>query len=307
VDAIEPYMYVIFLMVIVILYWMTIGLHIALSVVCPKTKSLEITEKEENERDNSLLDFYHMHLTDQRYIKSKFGYSLAIYDMIHHQTNKFVVMSHGYTYSHHGLIKYAKMMISLGFNVVLYDQRYHGQSGGKNTSLGYFEQDDLKTVIDHVYQRFGPDIVLGTYGESMGAATCLLEQAHDPRVKFIISDASFARLKPIIKKEIRQKKLPAWIFFQIANAFVYLISKANLIKVQPIEALEKAKIPILFVHGKQDDFIPYQDTETMYRSYDGPKEIFLADKEAYHARSYYFNKTLYYQTLKSFIETYVDQ
>lgn len=303
----EWYIYLIIFLVIIILFWLYIGMQIAMSIIVPRVRGLSKTEIEEHERDDTLLDFYHQSLTKVYAIESTHHYPLAVYEMILDQSIKrFVVISHGYTYSHHGSIKYAKMMMKLGFNVVLYDHRYHGASGGVNSTLGYYEKDDLKTVIDHLFKNYGSDIYLGTYGESMGSSTCLLEQKEDSRVRFVVSDAGFSSLKPLIIREIKHKKLSSFLFYGIAKMFVWLISRANLSKVNPIEAIQESKIPMMFVHGKLDDFIPYQDALDMYESYGGPKRLFLAENKAYHARSYYYNQELYFSKLKEFVDELLD-
>lgn len=299
--------YLIFGLIIIVLFWLYIAMQIAMSIVVPKVRNLNKTIVEENERDHRLIDYYQSHKTNELEIESAYKYPIHIYEMIQdRKIKKFVVISHGYTYSHHGSIKYAKMMIDLGFNAILYDHRYHGLSGGKNTTLGFYERNDLKQVIDYAYETYGEDIYLGTYGESMGSSTCLLEQAIDSRVKFVISDAGFKSLKLLIKKEIKRKKLPVWLFYGVANLFVWLISKANMNKVNPIEAIKETQIPMMFVHGKLDNFIPYQDAIDMYESYQGPKHLFLAETKAYHARSYYHNKETYFTELKSFVDKYLE-
>lgn len=304
----EWYEYMIFIVVFVFLLWFYIGLQIAMMIVTPNTKSIGETMVEESQRDPSMIPYLNNHLTKEYHIKSKFGYPIHIYEMLEYKdSNRFVIMSHGYTYSHHGTIKYAKMMIELGYNVLLYDHRFHGDSGGKNTTLGYHEQHDLYTVISHAYEKYDHDIFLGTYGESMGAATCLLEQAFDDRVKFVISDASFKDLKVLIKSQIKAKRLAPWLFYGIVNLNVWFISKGNLSKVSPIKSIENSRIPILFVHGKLDDFIPYQHTLDMYDSYKGEKMLFIAEKESYHARSYYKNQKEYYDVLEEFNNKYLQE
>lgn len=302
----EWYEYLIFFVIFIFLLWFYIGLQIAMMIVTPYIKNINETLVEESQRDPSLIPYLNKHLTDKFKIKSKFGYQLQVYELIENKENKrFVVMSHGYTYSHHGTIKYAKMMIELGYNVILYDHRFHGESGGKNTTLGYHEHHDLNTVISYVYKKYGDDLFLGTYGESMGSATCLLEQAYDERVMFVISDAGFKDLKTLIKSQIKAKRLAPWMFYGIVNLNVWFISKGNLTKVSPIESIKNSDIPILFVHGKLDDFIPYQDTVDMYESYLGKKMLFLAEKNAYHARSYYHNQEKYFAILKEFNDRYL--
>lgn len=298
--------YSLFALIFILLVWFYLGLLIALAIVTPRIKTLNETVLEESLRDPSLIPYLNDHLTSDYTLVSKYGYSIHVYELIKDsQLKKFVVLSHGHTYSHHGVIKYAKMMHRLGFNVIMYDQRFHGLSGGKNTTLGYYEQYDLFEVISHIYKIYGDDIYLGTYGESMGSSTVLLEQKIDDRVKFVISDAGFKDLKTLIKRQIKQKHLPSWLFYDLVNVCVWLISKANLSKVSPIEAIKESKIPIMFVHGKQDNFIPYSHTVEMFETYQGEKMLYLADKQAFHARSYYQNKDEYFEALEDFSQRFL--
>jgi hypothetical protein len=303
------YIYVIiFALVFVFLLWLYIGLHIALNIVRPSIKTIDQTEVEEKERDYSLFDDYENFFTDTYSIQSNHHYHLSVYERIQYKASKkFVVIVHGYTYSHHGSLKYAKMMLRLGYNVIIYDHRFHGNSGGKNTTLGYYEKDDLKTVIDHIYKKHGQDIFLGTYGESMGGATVLLEQETDDRVKFLVSDSAFKDIKSLIYIRLREKMIPAFIFYPIAMVFVWLISGAFFFKVKPIKAIENSQIPMFFVHGLQDDYIPFTHSKDMYEHYKGPKKLFIADGKAFHARSYYHHKEEYYQELSDFFNHYVEK
>ncbi|MFW5793907.1 MAG: alpha/beta hydrolase [Bacillota bacterium] len=298
--------YLVFALVLLFLLYLYIALQIALAIVIPKVKSLEDTIEEESLRDISLIKYLNDNITSEYMIKSRYGYKLKVYEMVNLKSNKYVVISHGYTYSHLGSIKYAKMMKNLGFNAILYDHRFHGSSGGKNTTLGYYEKYDLYDVISHIYKEKGEDIYLGTYGESMGASTALLEQAFDKRVKFVVSDSGYKDLKDLIKQKIADKKLSSTIFFPAVNMFAWIITKANLKSVKPLESIKNNKIPVLFVHSKDDDFITYKDSLAMYNFYQGKKMLFIGEKLAGHARTYYSNKTEYFKVLKEFINLYTD-
>jgi len=104
----EWYGYLIFVVTFLFLLWLYIGLQIAIMIVTPNIKRISETMVEESQRDPSLIPYLNDHLTSKYHIKSKFGYSLQLYELIEYKDSKrFVVMSHGYTYSHHGTIKYA--------------------------------------------------------------------------------------------------------------------------------------------------------------------------------------------------------
>jgi hypothetical protein len=221
------------------------------------------------------------------------------------KSNKFVVIAHGHTYTHHGSIKYARMMFEEGFNVIIFDQRYHGNSGGSNTTLGYYEKFDLYDIISLVYKEFGKDIFLGTYGESMGAATILLEQEIDKRVKFCISDCSYSDFKIFLYEKLAKYHLPKFSYHFI-NFFVKFIASFSVDEVSPIKSIQDSRIPILFIHGKQDNLIHYHHSIDMYEKYGGEKKLFLANNNATHAYSYFSDTDDYIDNVKSFLKEYVD-
>lgn len=81
-------------------------------------------------------------------IESSFGYKLAgTYIFNAKPTNNTVIIVHGITSSRWESMKYADMYIDMGFNVVVYDSRYHGKSGGNDISLGFFEKTDFYSFL----------------------------------------------------------------------------------------------------------------------------------------------------------------
>ncbi|MGD9963858.1 MAG: alpha/beta hydrolase [Candidatus Izemoplasmatales bacterium] len=292
-----------FLLAVVLLFliFLFVALQIAFTIVLPKKRSLELTKEMELAKDSLIFNFYDEHLTKEGFVESRYGYNIKLYYFLNSKSKQYVIMSHGHTHSHHGMLKYAQMMKDYGFNVIIYDQRYHGNSGGKNTTLGFYEKFDLYDLITHVFKEFGEDIFLGTYGESMGAATVLLESSFDERVKFVISDCGFSSLDFLIKEQLRSKKVPK-IFYPFINMFVKIITGIKMEEVSPIKAIKNINKPILFIHGKQDLFIGYEHSVNMYDSYSGPKKIYLAEGNATHANSFYAKDLKYKEIVKDFLE-----
>ena len=144
-------------------------------------------------------------------LRSPYGYDLSGTWLPLTGSKKTIILLHGFPYTRIGMIKYIPVFRSRGFNVLIYDQRYFGRSGGPFTSYGYYEKHDLKAALDWVLEQTGPDSLVGTLGESMGGATVLLHGAIDPRPAFIIANSCYADLREAMQIRLRdQYHLPAF-------------------------------------------------------------------------------------------------
>ena len=223
------------------------------------------------------------------------------------KSSKFMVMAHGHTYTHYGCVKYARMMMNHGYNIVLFDERFHGDSGGEFTTLGYLEKDDLYTMISDTFSKYGEDIFVGTYGESMGAATVLLEAVNDKRVKFVVSDCGFADFGLLIRQLSWSRfRMPVYPFHWFVLIVFKLATGFSIRGISPIRDINKINVPIMFVHGKADQYISSKHTVDMYEKYIGDKQLFLADNNAQHAGSYAADQENYESSIKIFLEKYIN-
>ncbi|OQX93210.1 MAG: hypothetical protein B6I17_03705 [Tenericutes bacterium 4572_104] len=291
--------------ILVILFWG--GSFIALGIIKPNRRSLLDTSSLEEEKYPGIMNFYRENLKNKYEIKSRYNYNLAVYYLENKSpSNRFIVMSHGHTYTHHGCLKYARMMMRYGYNIILYDQRYHGDSGGKFTTLGWYEKDDLYDVITDTINRYGKDITIGLYGESMGSATVLLEASIDKRVQFVFSDCGFSNLEELVREILYVKTKPyVRIFLPFGKIMFRIFTKVKMSRISPIDALNTISLPIFFAHGKADNFISYTHTQKMYDSYNGPKQIFIALNNSLHAEGYLKDEFNYEAAVKEFYEKFI--
>jgi len=293
--------------ILLLLFIVLMSRKIAHNVYHPLRWSIEETRVKENERTPDLMAAYDSWEKTSYELHSRFGYDLKVHFVPFMNpdgtlSKKFVVIAHGYTYTHHGSIKYADIMRKLGFSVVMFDERFHGESGGKNCSLGFYEQYDLEDLISDTFRRYGNDLFLGTYGESMGATTALLEQAFDKRLKFVIADCAFADMSMLVTYLIKRKAhLPKYPFLPLSNLFFKAATGASMQAVEPRVAILKATQPVMFLHGSDDAFVPCIHSQILYDLCPTAKALYLAPNNARHAESFRKNREEYTRLVTEFL------
>ena len=170
-----------------------------------------------------------------------------------------VVIAHGLTETKERHFKRAWKLNALGHDVVLFDHRDHGRSGGRGVTFGVQEKEDLRAVIDDAQRRGFIDTSRGvvTMGFSLGGGTVLQHAAVDPRVAGVVALAPFADLRGAINS-FRQKLTPwireEWLMsgFDVATGEAgYTIDEAS-----AVEAFKRVEAPVLLVEGGRDPYLP---------------------------------------------------
>jgi fermentation-respiration switch protein FrsA (DUF1100 family) len=235
-------------------------------------------------------------------LPSSLGYNIAGTVIKQHDNNRFMILSHGVTVHSLNSMKYARLFLKLGWNVVLYDHRRHGKSEGKTTSYGYYEKLDLQSIVHWVKEQFGSTIFLGIHGESMGAATTLLYAGMEDGADFYIVDCPFSDLEELLAYRLKQDfHLPKQLVMPAANIILKWREGYSFKDVSPISVVDQIKHPVLFIHSKEDDYILPKMTEQLHAKKMGAKRMYLAPVGT-HARSYADNPEEYEQVIESFLE-----
>ncbi|MGH9398224.1 MAG: alpha/beta hydrolase [Terriglobia bacterium] len=109
-----------------------------------------------------------------------------------------IIYCHGFHRSRLEMLPMAVFGHQLGYNGLLFDFRNHGQSGGKVTSLGYWERLDAQAAASYALDREKSPHPVILWGVSMGAAAALMAAADDPQVNAVISDSTFLSFRGVI-------------------------------------------------------------------------------------------------------------
>ncbi|MDN3016618.1 alpha/beta hydrolase [Paenibacillus sp. BSR1-1] len=293
---------------ILLFFWLSLALYFTNRIMYMKKKDEDFILKREKDAGRYNPDEFDSLPQREVDILSPFGYTIKAVLVEPHETNRYIVITHGVTETKINSIKYANLFLERGFNALIYDHRRHGESGGKTTSFGHYEKFDLKTIVDWLKKEKGPDLELGIHGESMGAATMLLYAGLlEDGADFYIADCPFSDFKEqlayLIKKDF---KLIPGLLLPIGDTFLRLRDKYSIRNVSPISVIENIKHPVLFIHSQKDDFILPTMTKELFEQKKGPKMLYLA-ANGRHAQSFNENPADYARVVDEFLQKYVHQ
>ncbi|AVF24165.1 hypothetical protein ERICI_04494 [Paenibacillus larvae subsp. larvae] len=239
---------------------------------------------------------------EQVEIVSQDGYKLRGWHLKPNENSrKVMIIVHGYTVAHPVSLPFSDMFIEQGFNILVVDQRAHGWSEGKYTTYGYLEKYDLDEWVNWVRKRYDQNCVIGLHGQSLGGATVLEYAAINEHVSFIIADCPYSDLSALIKYQIKIKRAPAFPFYQLVDRLVYKKAGFRLADVKPIETMKQAEIPVMFIHGSLDNFVPTYMSEELYEAKIGKKKLLVVEG-ASHGNSYAVDKEKYEEEVRMFVE-----
>jgi len=210
-------------------------------------------------------------------IQSPFGYDLYGLYIPNGGAEKTVIISHGITQNAIRSLRYLDPFYRRGFNALLVEHRSHGRSGGTNTSFGFYEKYDLRAWVDWVFSHCGDGCTVGVHGESMGAAIAIQHAAVDTRTAFIVADCSFARADDEFTYRLKvYYHLPRFPFIPLASLICKVRAGFAFGSVAPLDVIHTLQLPIFFIHGAEDTFIPSHDSYEMYSAKQGVKQLWLA-------------------------------
>lgn len=213
-----------------------------------------------------------------------------------------IIQMHGYrSYATKDFCGACFCWFEKGKTVLLPDQRSHGKSDGKTISFGIRERYDVLSWIEKTTELYGKDVKIILSGISMGAATVLMASELDlpSNVKGIIADCPYSTPEKIIKKVAKDRGFPVSLTYPLIRLSALIFGGFDIENASPLDAIKKSSLPILFIHGNDDRFVPYSMGKELYDSYTGPKKLVTVEN-AGHAFSYFFDTELYEKELDDF-------
>ena len=304
--------YFLLALAVILLIFILLGFFVAFRTVRNKLKpDFNILEyrfpRQEPDFEEKVMKWIKSLKLDYYKISSPYLYKLNVLEIKQNDKPEWVVLQHGVTTNHKVMLDYAYMYYQMGYNLLLPDARYHGESGGKTISYGYYEKNDMRACVDHLRNKYGKGIKIGMHGVSMGAAI-ILSYATGVRddCSFYIADcpySSFRRqLKDVVKRTLG---LPDFIISTIvffSNLFIRLIYGYDINRIDIIAKIHRMENPALFTTCRGDGYIDYKMTEELFETCRSESKKLVLYEEGGHTGAYPANREEYIKMITDFLD-----
>ena len=216
------------------------------------------------------------------------------------------IMFHGYRGSaERDLCGGVQRCFACGRNALVVGQRGSIDSDGNVITFGILESRDCRAWVDFAINHFGSDVKLILTGISMGASTVMIAAGRElpENVVGVLADCGFNCAEDIIKKTIREMKLPPTLAYPFVRLGAMVFGHFDPNETSAMEAMEHCRLPIIFFHGKDDDFVPCWMSRVNYEHCEAIKKLVIIPG-AGHGLSFPVDQEGYLRELREFAAKY---
>ncbi len=282
---------------------LAVGYYFMTVAVYPKVFTPEQVYKTEIDKKGFAAEELNSWPSQEVDLESRFGYRLRGAYFPIDGSQKTLVISHGITWSSLGMIQYIPMFRKHGFNVLVYDLRNHGRSGGKNTTFGFYEKYDLKTMVDWALAQLEPGGKVGTMGVSLGAVTSIQHAAIDPRLAFVIPECPFSDLQRLFAYRLNEEyHLPPFPLLNLGSLWSQMMTGMRFEAISPERDIQAIEAPVFLITTKGDNYVPWKMSVELYEhKTHGYRKLWLAPKGK-HAQAWKENQAEYERQIDEFLQ-----
>jgi hypothetical protein len=213
-----------------------------------------------------------------------------------------VICSHGYRSSSEWDFGGLCNFLIENYNVVFVSHRGHNASDGNRVTFGIKDSLDMKKWVEKT-ALLTPECKIVLLGDSMGAATVLMasDTGIDDKVSCIVSDCGYDDGDKQMAFMIRSSHVPVQPMKAFCRFWFYCYNGFALDSRRAIDSVKKTNIPILFIHGTADKFVPFEMGKRLYDACKSEKE-YLWVEGAGHVGSFFKQIPEYKKRLSAFID-----
>lgn len=224
-------------------------------------------------------------------------------------TRATAVIVHGYTDNAIRMFMLAHLYNhELRYNVLLPDLHYSGLSDGDCFRMGWLDRLDVMRWMDVADSIFGGTQMV-VHGISMGAATTMMVSGEEQRpfVRCFVEDCGYTSVWDEFEHELRGRfGLPAFPLLHVADWLCGVEHGWTFREASAVEQVKKCRLPMLFIHGAADDFVPTWMVYELFEVKPQPKEIWVVPGAA-HAVSYRDNRDQYVWRVRNFVSRHIKE
>jgi fermentation-respiration switch protein FrsA (DUF1100 family) len=190
-----------------------------------------------------------------------------------------VIICHGLGANRANQLILSRALVPNGYNVLAFDFRAHGESGGQLTTFGDLERFDVLGAVRWIRQNRAEESqkIFGV-GASMGAAALVAAAADDSAegqaIDALALYACYDSISGLAREMSKERFLfPLdWLTTHVSLPLASLQVGTNLEEFSPAELASNIwPRPILFIHGHHDEVIPFASGAALYQAADVPK------------------------------------
>lgn len=251
----------------------------------------------------------HMKALRDTFIVNAEGVKLhAIYVKAAQHTQKTAVIVHGYTDDCVRMLMIGYLYHrNLNYNILLPDLQSHGLSEGRAIQMGWKDRLDVMRWMDVANSIFGGKTEMVVHGISMGAATTMMISGEQsaPYVKCFVEDCGYTSVWDEFKQELKSKfNLPSFPLMNATSMLCQLKYGWNFKEASSLKQVKKCRLPMFFIHGDADTYVPTRMVYPLYSAKPEPKAIWIT-RGVEHAVSYKTYPKEYTKKVGKFVGKYI--
>lgn len=229
------------------------------------------------------------------------------------------IVVHGYHDAAVRMLPIASIYSRMGYNILLPDLHAHGLSEGDKVQMGWKDRKDVMewmAAAERMFRTDGRQSAMVVHGVSMGAATtmCISGERQQPYVKCFVEDCGYTSAWDEFECQMEQQfGLPAFPLLYTSSALCRLQNGWWFGDASPLQQVARSTLPMLFIHGDRDKFVPTGMVHPLYEAKTQPvdssgrvaKELWIVPNTD-HAHAFKNHPEEYSARVRAFVGRWID-
>ena len=246
--------------------------------------------------------------SEDRWLTSQDGLRLHGLYLPREGSHKYAVICHGYGSIPQYGGRFALKFNEMGFSILAPAARAHERSEGRYAGMGWLERRDIVAWVNTLVEQ-DPQAEIVLFGVSMGGATVMMaagEADLAPNVKCVIEDCGYSSVWDEFAGQLKEMfGLPTFPVLDAASLVTRLRAGYGFKEASAVEQLKKTALPILFIHGEDDTFVPYAMLDVVYDARPSTDKERLSVPGAAHGEASWEAPELYWATVEAFLDKHM--